>query len=63
MYFLLNQHAGLNPAPMIVSELLDRHVITGEINTYLNHIDAAIEAFNDAIEALRAADIDPVVKP
>ena len=63
MYFLLNQHAGLNPAPMIVSELLDRHVITGEINTYLNQIDAAIEAFNDAIEALRAADIDPVVKP
>ncbi len=61
--FLLQQQSGLNPPPMIVSELLARDVITGEINTYLNHLDAAIDTFNDAIDALRAEDIDPKVKP
>ncbi|WP_143301824.1 hypothetical protein, partial [Candidatus Entotheonella palauensis] len=63
IHFLLNQQSGLNPAPMIVSELLDRDVITGEINVYLNHLDEAISTFNDAVEALRAEDIDPKVKP
>jgi hypothetical protein len=63
MYFLLNHQAGLDPASMIVSDLLDRNLITGEINVYLNHLDAAIEAFNDAVDALRDKGIDPVVKP
>ncbi|WP_143309733.1 hypothetical protein, partial [Candidatus Entotheonella palauensis] len=63
IYFLLNHHSGLNPVSMIVSDLLDRDVITGEINVYLNHLDAAISAFNNAVEALRAEDIDPKVKP
>lgn len=63
IYFLLTHQVGLNPTSMIVSELLDRDLITGEINTYLNHLDAAIDVFNDAVEALRAQDIDPKVKP
>ena len=63
MYFLLNHQAGLNPTSMIVSNLLDRDVITGEINAYLNHLDAAIGVFNDAVDALRAEGIDPKVKP
>lgn len=63
IYFLLTHQAGLNPTSMIVSDLLERDVITGEINTYLNQLDAAISTFNDAVEALRAEDIDPKVKP
>jgi hypothetical protein len=63
MYFLLNQQAGLDPASMIVSDLLDRDLITGEINTYLNHLDAAIDTFNAAVGALQAEGIDPKVKP
>jgi hypothetical protein len=62
MYFLLNQQSGLNPTSMIVSNLLARDVITGEINAYLNHLDAAIGVFNDAVDALRAEGIDPKVK-
>ncbi len=63
VHYLLNQQTGFNPTPMIVSNLLDRDVITGDINMYLNHLDAAIDTFNDAVEALRAQDIDPKVKP
>lgn len=63
IYFLLKNQSGLNPAPMIVSDLLGRDLITGEINVYLNHLDAIIDAFNGAVDALRADDIDPKVKP
>lgn len=62
-YFLLNRQAGFNPTPMLVSDLLARNLITAEINAFLNHLDAIIRVFNHAMEALRARDIDPKVKP
>lgn len=62
-YFLLNQHAGLNPFPVIVSDLLDRDLLTEEVNLYLNRIDDVIHVFNDAVQALYKRGIDPKVKP
>ena len=62
-YFLLNHQAGLNPYSVLVSHLLDRDLITTEINLLLNHIEAAIRVFNDAVEALQARNIAPQVKP
>ena len=62
-YFLLNHQAGLNPFPVLVSDLLDRDLITAEVNIYLNQIDNVISVFNQAIQTLHERDIDPKVKP
>ena len=62
-YFLLNQHADMNPFSVLVSDLLDRGLITKEVNLYLDHIDDVIRVFNDAVDHLYSQDIDPRVKP
>ena len=62
-YFLLNQHADMNPFSVLVSDLLHRDLITEEVNLYLNHIDDVIRVFNDAVEHLYSQEIDPKVKP
>ena len=63
IYFLLNHHAGLNPFSVLVSDLLDRDLITAEVNLYLNQIDDVIKVFNHAVQSLHERDIDPKVKP
>ena len=62
-YFLLHRQAGLNPVSMLVSDLLDRELLTAEINEFLNHLDAAIRVFNQTVEDLQAQGINPKVKP
>jgi hypothetical protein len=62
-YFLLHRQAGLNPVSMLVSDLLDRELLTAEINGFLNHLEAAIRVFNQTVEDLQAQGINPQVKP
>lgn len=62
-YFLLQRQARLNPVSMLVSDLLDRKLLTPEINAFLNHLDAAIRVFNQTVENLQARGMDPKVKP
>ncbi len=62
-YFLLQRQAQLNPVSMIVSDLLERELLTAEINVFLNHLDAAIDVFNQTVEDLWSRGIDPKVKP
>jgi hypothetical protein len=47
---------------MIVSDLLERDLLTSEINVFLNHLDAAIRVFNQTVEDLQAQGINPKVK-
>ncbi len=61
--FLLQQQLGWSPTPMIVSDLLQRELITAEVDIFLNHLDEVIAVFNQAVEALQARGIDPKVKP
>ncbi len=61
--FLLQRQLGWNPVPMIVSDLLQRELITAEIDMFLNHLDEVIDVFNQTVEALQARGIDPKVKP
>ncbi len=62
-YFLLNRYADMDPYSVLVSDLLDREVITGEVNLYLNNIDDVIRVFNEAVDHLHSRNIDPKVKP
>lgn len=61
--FLLQRQLGWSPVPMIVSDLLQRDLITAEIDVFLNHLDEVIGVFNHTVEALQAQGIDPKVKP
>ena len=62
-YFLLNEYAGLDPASVLVSEIIENELLTNEINLVLNQIDDVIRVFNQAIDALAQKGIYPVIKP
>lgn len=62
-YFLLQTHLGLNPRPLILSEMLKTGLLTSVIEEFINHLPAVVKVFNGAVEALVKQDIDPQVKP
>jgi hypothetical protein len=62
-YFLLNNHAGLNPPSVILSDIIKRDIITAEVNLLLNHLDDVISVFNGAVHLLIQQGIDPQVRP
>jgi hypothetical protein len=60
-YFLLNNQANLNPASVILSDLLKAGILKAEINLLLNHLEAIITVFNQEAQALLQQEIDPQV--
>lgn len=61
--FLLNKHLGLRLHSLILSNLINGGIITGEVELFLNHLDEIVEVFNEAVRDLRQSGIDPQVKP
>jgi hypothetical protein len=62
-YFLLNNRAELNPPSVIESDIINRGLITAEINLFLNHLDEVIKVFNETVHNLIQQGIDPIVGP
>jgi hypothetical protein len=63
IYFLLNIHAGLNPYSVILSEVINRGLLTPQVNLFVNHLDDAIRVFNESVHSLIRQGIDPHVRP
>jgi len=61
--FLMDNHLGYFPRSAILSEALNRGLLTQEINLILNHVDAVIRVFNEAVQSHLAMGIDPHVEP
>lgn len=62
-YFLLDNHVNLNPRSVIVSDIVDRGLITAEVNLVINHLEEVIAVFNETVASLMQQGIDPVMKP
>lgn len=61
--FLLQNHLGYFPRPVILSETLNRGLLADEINLLLNHIDGIVRVFNESVQSHLAMGIDPQVAP
>ena len=61
--FLMDNHLGYFPRSAILSEALNRGLLTEEINLILNHIDDVIRVINDTVQSHLAMGIDPHVEP
>ena len=62
-YFLLNNQMRINPRPVILSNLINRGVLTDEVNVFLNHLDDIVKVFNESVQSLVQKGIDPHIKP
>ena len=61
-YFLLNKHLGYSPDAVILSEAINRGLITEEVNLVINHLDDVIKVFNASVQSMRDLGIDPQVE-
>jgi hypothetical protein len=61
--FLLDEYLELNPASVMVSDLIDHGVLTAEVELMVNNIEDIIRLFNQARTELVQQEIDPIVKP
>jgi hypothetical protein len=61
-YFLLNKHIGYSPEAVILSEAINRGLITEEVNLLINHLDEVIKVFNASIQSMQELGIDPQVE-
>ena len=61
--FLMENHLGYFPRSAILSEALNRGLLTEEINLILNHIDDVIRVFNESVQSHLELGIDPHVEP
>lgn len=61
-YFLLNQHLGYSPESVILSDAINRGLITEEVNLLLNHLGDVINVFNASVQSMRELGIDPQVE-
>jgi len=61
-YFLLNKHLGYSPEAVILSEAINRGLITAEVNLFINHLDEGIKIFNASVRSMRELGMDPQVE-
>lgn len=61
-YFLLNKHLGYSPNAVILSEAINRELITEEVNLIVNHLDGVIKVFNESVQSMKELGIDPQVE-
>lgn len=61
--FLLSAHLGLRLRSVMLSELINRGLITDDVNVFINHLEQMRLAFNGAVTDLAARGINPQVKP
>jgi hypothetical protein len=61
--FLLRRHLHMVPTTMMVSDLLATGALAESITSFVNELDHVVAVFNQAIERLQRADIDPQVNP
>jgi hypothetical protein len=61
-YFLLNKHLGCSPDAVILSEAINRGLITEEVNLLINHLDEVIKVFNVSVRSMQELGIDPQVE-
>lgn len=60
-YFLLDNYLGYNPDSVILSEAINRGLITEEVNHMVNHLDEVIQVFNESIQSMQDLGINPQV--
>lgn len=61
-YFVLNHQADFNPFSVMCSEIISQNIIIDEIDLFLNHLDEAIQVFNETVCTLIQQGIDPQVR-
>jgi hypothetical protein len=61
-YFLLNRHLGYSPNAVILSDAINRGLITEEVNLVINHLDEVIKVFNESIRSMQELGIDSQVE-
>lgn len=61
-YFLLNEHMGYSPSSVILSDAINRGLITEEVDLIVNHLGEVIKVFNTSVQAMRDLGIDPQVE-
>jgi hypothetical protein len=61
-YFLLDKHLGYSPDAVILSNTINRGLITEEVNLVLNHLDELIKVFNASVQSMQELGIDPQVE-
>jgi hypothetical protein len=61
-YFLLNKHLSYSPDAVILSEAINRGLITEEVNLVINHLDEVIKVFNASVQSMQELGIDPQVE-
>src|SRR5262245_1573785 len=61
-YFLLNKHLGYSPDAVILSNAINRGLITEEVNLVINHLDEVIKVFNASVQSMQELGIDPQVE-
>jgi hypothetical protein len=61
-YFLLNKHLGYSPNAVILSDAINRGLITEEVNLLINHLDEVIKVFNASVQSMQELGIDPQVE-
>ena len=61
-YFLLNKYLGYSPESVILSEAINRGLITEEVNLIVNHLDEVIKVFNASVQSMQELGIDPQVE-
>ena len=61
--FLLRHRLGVDLPAVPLSTLVDRGVLTASLDAYLERLDDVVAVFNQAVDELVAADVDPQVRP
>jgi hypothetical protein len=61
--FLLAERLGTDLPQVYLSALMERDVLTGAMNAFLERLDDVRTVFNEAVADLVARDIDPQVRP
>ncbi len=57
--FLLDNCFNYNPYPVVLSDVLNKGMITDEVNLFVNHVDDIVKVFNAAIQSLKQEEVDP----
>src|SRR5215510_5775084 len=61
-HFLLNKHLSYSPNAVILSDAINRGLITEEVNLVINHLVDVIKVFNASVQSMQELGIDPQVE-
>lgn len=61
--FLVREHLGFDAPSALVSDLAEEGLMTEAIEETVSRIDDVISVFNQSVDALATADVDPQVQP